>query len=442
MSDPAAALLRVSTTAQADRYGLDVQRRAIRAYAETHDLELVHEYVDIESGASEKRASFYRLLSEAERYSAVIFFDTTRLARSEELSHRFVRLLTEAGLEIHATNRGVIEAGLLASVEMAMSAEERRNISRRLRGGIIARADAELPPNGVHLWGYRNVPRALPVLEPSEAHHVRRLYALAAEAPSWRELAKRAATAAIPSPHGGTWAHNNVRRTITNPAYKGELIWPRGTKGPSKTAPRTIHIPPIVTPEVWQAAQKPVGVGAKPKELTPLSGRLKCGVCGFGFSVQRKSNKHLPDRNYYRCNSRGRLEGKCALPSIRAWDFEENVERELRAALTDPERLTALFREAEAARAPEPRLLELRAREASFVEAFRKGDLTPDEFGTLRREVRAEIAPFDRTPSETSYPLEDYARAAQELPFTELARYAKLTVIVLPEGFRLSLGGV
>lgn len=445
MTRPAAALLRVSTAAQAgvDRYGLDVQRRAIRDYAQRNDLDVQDEYVDIESGASEKRLNFYRLLSEADRYQAVVFFDLTRLARSEELSHRFVRLLSEAGLELHATNRGVVEAGLISSIDMAMSAEERRKIHSRLRGGVLVRADKhKIPPQGMRLWGYRNVPKALPEIDPETAAHVRRLYALSPTVPSWRALSKAAAAAGLPTADGGTWAHNNIRRIITNPAYKGQLVWPRGAKTPSKTAARTIVVPAIVSESVWQAAQKPVGVGAKPKHHTALSGRLKCGACGFGFSVQRVENRHAPVRYYYRCNSRGRLTGKCELPMVRASDLEPAVESRLRAALTNPDELTSLLREAEQNRAPDPRLLELKMREAAFVAAFGKGDLTPDEFALLRRGVRAEIAALDVPADEADYPLEGYARKALTLPLLELATEVGLTVVVFRDGFKLVLGGV
>lgn len=441
----AVALLRVSTGQQAERYGLEVQAGAIKTYARQNDLEIVATYTDVESGSSEKRTELYRLLAEAEGLGVevVVFFDLTRLARTERLSHEYLHLIVQAGLEPHATNRGLIESNLYTSLDMAISAEERRNIVRRLRGGVIARADAGLPPQGVHLFGYRNVPNALPVIEPDEARHMRRLYKIAAEADSWREVSRQADSEGIPSPRGdGTWQHNNIRRTITNPAYKGELIWPRGTKTPSKTAPRTIRIPAIVSEREWQAAQKPAGVGRKPQGFTPLSGHLRCGECGFGFSVQLKRNQHLPDRFYYRCNSRGRLAGRCAMPTIRAADFEAAVDAELRRVMKDEVELKRLLQDAEMRRAPDPRLVELREREAAFVKAFGQGDLTPDEFSSLRRQVKTEMAAFDTVASEASYPLEEYREAADTLSLKELADHTRLTVIVLKGGFKIVLGGV
>lgn len=50
-------------------------------------------------------------------------YDLTRLARSEELSHRFLRLLQEAGLEVHSNTRGLITADIQTGIEIALSAE-------------------------------------------------------------------------------------------------------------------------------------------------------------------------------------------------------------------------------------------------------------------------------------------------------------------------------
>jgi site-specific DNA recombinase len=436
----AAFLGRVSTTQQnaPERYGMAAQREAAYAYAKQNDMAVIAEFADVISGASESRPKFYELLARAEEFDAVIVAHIDRIARDAEIGLRHMRLIGEAGLELHSATRGRVETGLLSGVEVLISEEERRSISRRLYGGILQRAEKKLPPLGIKLYGYRNIPKSLPEIDPDAAAQMRRLYAIAAETPTWRETAKRAHREGLINRGGTThWTHKTVYDAIANPTYKCELIWPRnGKKG---TAPRTIKVPAIVSVELWERAQKTRTPGRPAGTAYALSGFLKCGVCGFGFSTQVKRNKDGRERIYYRCNSRGRLEGKCSLPVLNAGNFEPVVEAELRRALSDPAQLTALLREADARRAPDPRLAELRERESRFVEAFGKGDLTPDEFSLLRRQVRAEIAALEPTEVPENYPVDEYREAARNLPLRPLLAFASATIVVLHDGFRIVL---
>lgn len=165
----AALLLRVSTErqARADRAGVDVQRAACLDYAARNGLDITGEYIDAVSGAHDLRPDFYRLLSEAQQFKAVVVFDLTRVARDEEVGHKYLRLMHESGLEVHSTNRGLVERSFLTSVDIAYGAEEKRKMAARMMGAKVQLAKRGELPQGVLLFGYRHVGRTA-IVHPEE----------------------------------------------------------------------------------------------------------------------------------------------------------------------------------------------------------------------------------------------------------------------------------
>ena len=182
MPKRAAILVRVSSTAQAadSRFGIPVQLEHTEAYARRTGLVLGERYIDAMSGAHERRDNFYRLLGDADKYQAVVIYDTSRVGRDEELTHKFLRLLHEAGLEVHsATRGGVVEAGLVTSAEIMIAAEVRRSILRNTYNARVAQAEKGGLPSGIKLYGYLSVKGAA-IEHPEHGPYLKRIFALAA----------------------------------------------------------------------------------------------------------------------------------------------------------------------------------------------------------------------------------------------------------------------
>jgi site-specific DNA recombinase len=437
---PYALLARVSTPNQAkdSRHGIPSQLKATKALAERLGVKVKGEYVDAISGMSESREAFYRLLAEADDYEGVIIYDVTRLARSEELSHRFLRLLQEAGLKVYASNRGLepLEQDFRTAIDIAVSAEERRNLLRRTQNGLIAEADQGKLPNGIHLFGYRNLPgQNAAIINPEEANVIREVYTLACKGMSYRAIAREMMTHKRLTMKGSSvWYQHTVRRVILNTAYKGEFVW--NWKG-ERTY--TLEIPPIVDPDTWLKAQR-TKRGAHPKLGFPLSGHIKCALCGFSLSAREASsrNKTFP---YYRCNSHKESHRRCTLPHIRREPLEKAVEKELRRVLSDRAVLAEMLEDSmlkEIDPRTQQQIKALNDEHARVIEMAQRGLVTLDKAEDLVKEIKKKLKPLEVKP-DVDVPLKEYMQAAKNLDFTALLDYSKAIVIVGPEGFSLKI---
>jgi site-specific DNA recombinase len=375
-------------------------------------------------------------LSEAENYEGVIIYDVTRLARDEELSHRFLRLLQEAGLKVYASNRGLepLRQDFRTAIDIAVSAEERRNIIKRTQNGLIAEAEQGKLPNGIHLFGYRNIPgQNAAVINPEEANTIREVFTLACNGLSLRAIAKEMMKRKRLTMKGSSiWHLHTVRRVVTNTAYKGEFVW--NWKGERSY---TLEIPPIVDPDTWQKAQR-TKRGAYPKLGFALSGHLRCGICGLALSARESSakNKTYP---YYRCNSHKEAQGKCGLPLIRREPLEKAVEAQLRKILSDRAVLAEMLEDSlpkEHDVKTQQQIRALNDEHQRVIEMAQRGIVTLNKAEELVREIKKKIKALDVKP-RIDIPLKEYKEAAKSLDFTALLDYSKAVVTVGTEGFTL-----
>jgi site-specific DNA recombinase len=437
---PYCLLCRVSTPNQAkdSKHGIPSQIKATKALAERLGVSVAGEYIDAISGMSESREAFYRLLADSENYEGVIIYDVTRLARSEEISHRFLRMMQEAGLKVYASNRGLepLQQDFRTAIDIAVSAEERRNIIKRTQNGLLAEAENGKLPNGIWLFGYRNVPgQNAAVIHPEEANIIREVFTLGVKGLSLRSIAREMMSRKRPTMKGSSiWHQHTVRRVLTNSAYKGEYIW--NWKGERTYI---LEIPPIVDPDTWQRAQR-TKRGAHAKLGFPLSGHLRCGICGFALSARRSSasNKVFP---YYRCNSHKEPRGKCELPYIRREPLEKAVEAQLRKVLSDRAVLSEMLE------ASMPKELDVRTKQQiksledehqRVIEMTQRGLISLDKAEELVKEIKRKVKALDVKPA-FDVPLKEYMQASKNLDFAALLDYAKAVVTVGLEGFTLKV---
>lgn len=140
---------RVSTDDQAEKgYSLPTQIEAMREYAKTHGLRIVHELQDDYTGAKLDRPALdtLRAMIDRREAQAVIVYAADRLSRN--LAHLLIlrEEFNRAGIELHYVNRGksedTAESRLLENVEGVIAEFEREKIRERTRRGKIAKAKA------------------------------------------------------------------------------------------------------------------------------------------------------------------------------------------------------------------------------------------------------------------------------------------------------------
>ncbi|WP_396135039.1 recombinase family protein [Brevibacillus nitrificans] len=181
-------------------------------------------------------------------------------------------------------------------------------------------------------YGYRLEEKAL-VIFPPEAEIVKRVYQQFVEQGfGYYAIAKLLNEEGIPSRHQKEWSIRSIKLMLSNPVYKGTLVWNRMDSSKKK---RTVKeeedwivvedcLPVIIEKEIWNKAQ---AVMEKPSvapraKTSPhlLGGFLKCGKCGSGMSIGWSGS---PRNRYrvYRCSA-NKNKGTCTSKQYKADEVE------------------------------------------------------------------------------------------------------------------------
>lgn len=420
---------RVSTDEQADEgYSLPVQRDKLEKYADVQwgsGVEVVH-YVD--DGASAKnlnRDALRRLRQEAQPGDVVLVYKLDRLTRSVRDLYELLHEWDEKGVLFRSateafdtsTSEGKFMIGLLG----LLAEWERLRIGERVREVMNGIMSSGAPrPLSKPPYGYRMVNGRWEI-HPGEAEVVRAIF---------DEYIRGKGTRAIAvwlnqhyPKRDALWSDYSVSYILSNPAYIGKLTWNRivekgkrvnpggrGNRGHEYTLVDGEH-EPIITPEVWEAAQAVKGRrnGMAPRQATSkhvLTGLAFCGKCGgpiSGVTQNRyKDGVRLPDRSisYYRCSRRDHYQ-TCDLPYFHTSEIEERVIQQI-AHLADPavlERMANTLLKQADLETHRRRIAELEARlrkldkkRSFYDEEVTEGSITRSEWRERTAEIRQEQA--------------------------------------------------
>ena len=429
-SVPVQAVLRVAIYA---RYSSDNQREAsladqvevCRRYAERMGWAVVAVFEDAAlSGSSARlRPGFQRMVLAAEfgQFDVIVTEAVDRLGRNLSDVAGLHDRLVFCGVTIHTPGTGVLTAmhiGIMGTMAQLQLSDLRDKTKRgqlgrvregRIPGGLAYGYDVVPPAPGSKEAGERRI-------NPAEAEIVRRIFRDFAAGVAPRQLARTLNAECVPGPGGRAWIDTTIRGQadrgtgiLNNFIYAGELAWNRCSyvKNPS-TGRREARVNP---PEQWENRSLPelrivdqalweqvktrragvcfvIGQDEAGRKLNQthrrkfvLSGLLKCGACGGGYTIMAK------DR--YGCAAHTKS-GTC---DNGATISRAAVERRVLGALQDrmlsPE-LVAAFVEAYQAEIAEDRLkLERQAaagrheledvtrRLAGMVDAMERGGWSP-----------------------------------------------------------------
>lgn len=232
MTRTAALYLRVSSQGQVgeDKFGLEVQRDEAQRYANTCGLSLITTYQDVIAGTRARREQLDLLLDQAGRYEVVLISSVDRLARREARSYAVLDELLETGLEVHSADMGLIDpnaetSALNFGIRTLFAASDHRRITKRLRGGMLAKVRSGkpvVPPSG---YGWHKGEHV-----EEEAVWIRQAatWARAGETTGWitAELNRLGVTH-----RGGYWRESTVKYLLRNPLHGGTYSFARARKG-------------------------------------------------------------------------------------------------------------------------------------------------------------------------------------------------------------------
>ena len=353
---------RVSTAMQVDGYSLDAQKAKMKTYADYN--EIVGEYEDAgKSGKSiEGRAQFSQMMEDIKSgkdgVSYVLVFKLSRFGRNAADVLSSLQVMQDFGVNLVCVEDGIDsskDAGkLMISVLSAVAEIERENIRVQTMEGRIQKAREGRWNGGFAPYGYQLVDGKLMINE-EEAEAIRVIYDQYVHtdigANGIAKYLENHGIRKIPRQNGKNplFDAHLIRLILKNPVYCGKIAYGRrktekvrGTRNEYKLVEQDNYLlaeglhEPIVSEEVWQAAQVKLLAQAKKYEhvnrgkdehVHLLSGIVKCPVCGAGM-YGNKSIKHKADGTkykdfyYYGCKHRSMIRGhKC--------DYKKQIREEL-----------------------------------------------------------------------------------------------------------------
>ncbi len=222
------AYLRVSSTTQLDGFGLDVQRKAVRAWAAANGHRIVAEHVDKGiSGATDAvdRPGLSDALEQIRRpphADGIIAARLDRLARALTVQEAILALCWREGARVFTADAGEVQRDdpddpmRVAMRQMAgVFAElDRRTTVKRLRDGIRAKAETGRKATGRYAFGYEGTgkgrerdaaPRA------DEQRAVRRIVELRAAGAPYRTIAATLDAEGLRPRKAASWSAAAVR---------------------------------------------------------------------------------------------------------------------------------------------------------------------------------------------------------------------------------------
>ena len=328
---------RVSSKEQEkEGFSIPAQLKLLNQYAMDNRLQVVQEYVDVETAKKTGRKGFIEMIKFFREEAKTTQISPCRILLVEKTDRLYRNLkdwvtLDELDLEIHFVKENVIlsqdsrsSEKFMHGIKVLMAKNYIDNLSEETRKGMIEKAEQGIFPSFAPL-GYINVEfdgKRFIQPDPVTAPHVCRLFERYATGNySLLQLTKRAydnglrfrkTEKKVPK--------STVHKILKNPIYYGEFLW-NGKRY------RGIH-ETLITKELYDRVQyvmreKGRNRSHQQKHNWAFQGMLSCGHCGCAMVAEIKKNRYV----YYHCTKN---RGKCP----EKWVREEEVARQFGRAIS------------------------------------------------------------------------------------------------------------
>ncbi len=213
-----AGYCRVSTLEQKKRgYGIDIQMRDIKKYADLFRLTIDGFYVDeAKSGVEENRKALKRLIRDCKKgkVEAIIVASLDRLSRDLRFTENFFYDLQKMGVKIFIADMPHYDGNnrkdvLIRQIKEAIAEENRKEIIERLKKGREERVRRGKFPGGTLPYGYMRNSKEIEI-NPHEAEIVRLTFSLSAQTKSGQKIAKNLNERGFRRRNGTPWTQRQV----------------------------------------------------------------------------------------------------------------------------------------------------------------------------------------------------------------------------------------
>lgn len=296
---------RVSSVEQErEGFSIPAQQRLLRDYADRNDLNVVLEFIDVETAKQAGRTNFNNMLDflrESPSIKAVLVEKTDRLYRN----FRDYVTLDDLHLEVHLVKEGEILSAdsrshqkFIHGIKVLMAKNYIDNLSEETKKGMAEKAESGVFPHRAPI-GYKNDKETRTIaIDPERAPYVLQLFQWYSTGRySVEDLYERCTQVGFRMP----WSSTNLPRSkveylLKNPFYVGMFRWKKRLyKGKHE---------PIVSRELFDTVQEVFSSHGKDRGRYRIhefafGGLVRCGECGCSLTAERHKGRYV----YYKCTN-------------------------------------------------------------------------------------------------------------------------------------------
>ncbi len=316
----AVAYCRVSTKSNAQMHSLGYQTEYWQSViAETEEYEYCGIYADAGIGgrSMHKRPNLLKMMADAKenRFDVIFTKSVARFARNTEELLTMVRELRDEGVKVIFEKENIDTFNPNSEVYLTIAASVAENdlkiysenqmwaMREKFKNGYIS--------VGAGILGYtmNNETNTLEI-EPTEAELVKKIFKMYIGGMGMIAISKQLRKEGIKFGNRETWSRGTIQYILTNEKYKGDVLSQKyhsvdgasiRNRGEVKQYYMEHTHEPIVSEEDFQLVQQIMHERACESEfgrtplLNELSGKIRCGVCGGGYT-RKVQNSNKPYR--------------------------------------------------------------------------------------------------------------------------------------------------
>lgn len=358
------------------------QESLLHEFVQQHQLSVYDTYVDDGwSGTNFDRPDFQRMIAdiEAKKVNMVITKDLSRLGRDYIMTgHYMERYFPEHQVRYISLLDG-IDTGVdstandITPFRAIMNDMYAKDISKKIKSVKRDKQRKGQFIGGKPVYGYKMHPteKNKIILDEGAAPTVRRIFRMALEGMSCRQIATKLNEEAIPSPatyaglsianpgpYSGLWSSECISNMLQNETYVGNMVQGRMVKISYKSKKCLRRSPEnwivvegtheaLINKEIFQKVQMMINSRKHTRSRTYdflLKGLIFCHECGYPLAVVNRKNAKGEDVLYFVCRTYQRFTkaGVCTCHSIKEKTVTDAViakVREICGAYLNPERL-------------------------------------------------------------------------------------------------------
>ena len=263
---------------------IEGQIRICKDYAEKHDMEVIHEYIDrAETGRSfTSRPDAMRMMkdSKGKAFTAVLVYKFDRFSRDQDDFFRYKKELKKNGVRLISVMEDVGEGAqstLITGVHTAVNAYYSEELAEKTERGMQENALKGKNNGGYRKYGY-DIENGKYVVNEREAKVVRLAFTEYAKGTSNREIIEKLNGLGYKTTMGKPFTHDYLSRMLRNEIYIGVLKW--------DSIVYEDGVEPIIDKELFEKVQKRLahnrqtGARARADVQYALIDKVFCGECG------------------------------------------------------------------------------------------------------------------------------------------------------------------